>query len=704
MSMIHWKVAGMTCSNCALSVSSFLEKQGVKQVSVNAISGQVIFDALDSISLQTLKKGIHDLGYEVVDEETDSKKKKKWRPNNKQRLLFTLPFTGILMLHMLHPWIPVHFIMQGDVQFLLCLPVFLLGMWFFGKSAWNSIRHGMPNMNVLVSLGALVSFVYSCYGHFILHDSDYLFFETTASIITLVLLGNWLEERTMESTQRVVHALLSKQKVMANMIAFDDAHQEIIFSIENTQLRVGDLILIQTGEQVPMDCKILWGNAEVSEAMLTGESTLIQKTKKDQLIGGSLLESGSVKAQVTAVGEQTVLSGIIRLIQQAQQEKPPLQQLADRISARFIPIVLLLALLSFGMNYFLMEVPLTPSILRSIAVLVISCPCAMGLATPAAISVGTGRAARKGILFTQSGIWERFRDVRQIVFDKTGTLTTGTFSITEYQTSMDDSLFRSIIVSMEQHSTHPIAKSIVRSWSGTSAIRLREITEIKGEGMRAIDENGSIYRLGNSVSDSSIPEDGGKRVYLSKDGSELGWLKLQDSIRPEAPAVIQWFRENGIRTILLTGDGKGNARRVAETLGMDEWHAKQRPEEKLKKIKTLSAEQPTAMVGDGINDAPALAAASIGISLAQATQLAQQQSGVLLMQGGLSYLPEAWGIGKHTYATVRKNLFWAFSYNIVAIPIAAFGYLTPSWSALAMGFSDLMLAVISLHLFVKKVT
>ena len=673
-------------------------------VSVDPISGQVRFEATETVSFQALKKGIHDLGYEVVDEETNQLVKKKRRLTNKQRFFFTLPFTALLMLHMLHPWIPVHFIMQGNVQFLLSLPVFLLGMWFFGKSAWNSIRHGMPNMNVLVSLGALVSFLYSCFGYFILKDSSYLFFETTASIITLVLLGNWLEEHTMESTQRVVHGLLAKQKLMANMIAFDDQHQEIIFPIENTQLRVGDLILIQSGEQVPMDCKILWGEAEVSEAMLTGESTLLKKIKKDRLIGGSLLESGSVKAQVTAVGEETVLSGIIRLIQQAQQEKPPLQQLADRISARFIPLVLLLAILSFLLNYFWLDIALTPSILRSIAVLVISCPCAMGLATPAAISVGTGRAARKGILFTQSGIWEKFREVRQLVFDKTGTLTTGAFSITNYHTSIDASRFRSIVVSMEQHSTHPIAKSIIQCWAGTPTIRLSKVEEVKGEGMTAVDATGTSFRLGHLVSTNVSSPTQEKRIYLFENGNEVGWVELQDSIRPEAHAVIQWFKQKGIRTIMLTGDDENNARRVAETLGIDEWHAQQRPEQKLEKIKSLSANQPTAMVGDGINDAPALAAASIGISLAQATQLAQQQAGVLLMQGGLVHLPEAWGIGTHTYSTVRKNLFWAFSYNIVAIPIAALGYLTPTWSALAMGFSDVMLALISLHLFIKKVS
>jgi Cu+-exporting ATPase len=294
--------------------------------------------------------------------------------------------------------------------------------------------------------------------------------------------------------------------------------------------------------------------------------------------------------------------------------------------------------------------------------------------------------------------------VRQIVFDKTGTLTTGAFTITNYHTSIDASRFRSIAVSLEQHSTHPIAKSILQCWTGTPTIRLNEVEEVKGEGMKAVDATGISFRLGHVVSTNHSAPTQAKRIYLFENENEVGWIELQDSIRTEAPAVIRWFKQKGIRTILLTGDEENNARRVAESLGIDEWHANQRPEQKLEKIKELSTKQPTAMVGDGINDAPALAAASIGISLAQATQLAQQQAGVLLMQGGLTHLPEAWGIGTHTFSTVRKNLFWAFSYNLIAIPIAAFGYLTPTWSALAMGFSDVMLAVISLHLFIKKVT
>jgi Cu+-exporting ATPase len=516
--------------------------------------------------------------------------------------------------------------------------------------------------------------------------------------------GNWLEERTMESTQKVVNKLLAKQKIMANMIAFDDQHQEIIFPIENIQLRVGDLILIQTGEQVPMDCKILWGDAEVNESILTGESTLLKKIKKDRLIGGSILESGSVKAQVTATGESTVLSGIIRLIQKAQQEKPPLQQLADRISAKFVPLVLLLSLVSFLMNYFLLQIDVSDALLRSIAVLVISCPCAMGLATPAAISVGTGRAARNGILYTQSGIWEKFREIRQVVFDKTGTLTTGEFSITDFKTSIDTAAFQSIVFTMEQHTSHPIAKSILRSWSGTPTTRLSKVVEIKGQGIEATDTEGNQYRLGKSVSNTETSPESVQRVFLYKNEQEIGWIELQDTLRPESKSVIDWFKSKGIKTILLSGDRETNAKKISAQLGIDECFAEQSPAQKLEKIKALDQLNPTAMVGDGVNDAPALAAASIGISLSNATQLAQQQAGVLLMQQGLTKLPEAWGIGLHTYSTVKKNLFWAFSYNLLAIPIAAFGMLTPTLSALAMGFSDLMLAFISLHLFIKKVT
>ena len=311
-----------------------------------------------------------------------------------------------------------------------------LGMSFFGKSAIKSLRNGMPNMDVLIALGATAAFVYSLYGTLTGQAERYMFYETAAAILTLVFLGNYLEDASIHSTQRALNSLARSQKVMANMIAYDDDHHEHLFPVENTQLKVGDLILIKSGEQVPMDCKILWGDVHVNEAIVTGESAPVHKHAKDKLIGGSVIQDGTVKAQVTAVGSDTILSGIINLVKQAQGEKPPVQQLADKISAIFVPVVIGIAVVTLAVNWIIIK-DFTPALMRSIAVLVIACPCAMGLATPAAIAVGLGRGAKTGILFRNATSLELFKDIKQVVFDKTGTLTTGKFAISNWQLASD---------------------------------------------------------------------------------------------------------------------------------------------------------------------------------------------------------------------------------------------------------------------------
>ena len=287
-------------------------------------------------------------------------------------------------------------------------------------------------MNVLVAMGATASFIYSLYGTLTGQAADYMFYETTATIITLVFLGNYMEDASVASTQKALHKLAKSQKVVANMIAYDDQHQEQIFPVESDQLKTGDLILIRTGEQVPADCKILWGEADVNEAIITGESVPLHKVGKDKLIGGSVIENGTIKAYVTAAGEDTVLSGIINLVKQAQGEKPPVQLLADKISAIFVPVVIGIAFVTLIVNWIILK-DFTPSLMRSIAVLVIACPCAMGLATPAAIAVGLGRGAKNGILFRNATSLELFKNITQVVFDKTGTLTTGKFLIGNWQ-------------------------------------------------------------------------------------------------------------------------------------------------------------------------------------------------------------------------------------------------------------------------------
>jgi Cu+-exporting ATPase len=703
MEKVQWKVEGMTCANCALSINKFLEKKGAKNISVNAINGDVSFDIIESETPEVFAKGVESLGYSVKEEAGQKTvKKQPFLRNNLQRFLFCLPFTLVLMLHMI-PGVHIHWLMNPWVQLAITLPVFFVGMRHFGRSAIKSIRNGIPNMNVLITVGSASAFLYSFIGTVFNLGPDYLFYETAATIITLVFMGEYLEDASIRSTQRALKGLVKSQKVMANMIAFDDQHQEHIFPIENTELRVGDLVLIKTGEQVPADCKVLWGDVQVNEALITGESTPVGKTKKDHLIGGSIVEEGTVKAQVTAVGGDTVLSRIIDLVKQAQGEKPPVQQLADRISAIFVPTVLTIALITFVVNWMVLGA-FTPALMRSIAVLVIACPCAMGLATPAAIAVGLGRAARNGILFRNAKSLELFKDVRQAVFDKTGTVTTGHFGISGYHfEGMSEEEFRRIVTSLEKYSNHPLAKSILRQWGPASDIRWKTVEELKGEGVQATDAEGNTYFIGSYGRVAHLVQEKDHNIYLVKNDQVAGWIDLQDELRPEAQYVINYLKSHGIKTILLSGDRYYKSRQIADALGMDEVIAEQTPEQKMEKIAALSAQQPTVMIGDGINDAPALAKATIGISMSEASQLAMQSAHVVLMSSGLKKLPTALGLGRHTYMTIKQNLGWAFLYNIIAIPVAAFGFLTPTFGALVMGLSDVVLAVNSVRLFVKKV-
>jgi Cu+-exporting ATPase len=708
MEKVEWKVEGMDCTNCALTIAKYLKKEGLEDVKVNFIGGDVSFGLNSNQSKEQLAKGIENLGYHVLDLPQTSNQKPKTNlfNNHLQRFIFCLPFTLVLMLHML-PW-HIHFLMNPWIQLPICLPVYIVGMGYFGVSAVKSLARGIPNMNVLIAVGATAAFVYSLIGTLGNMGMDYVFYETTATIITLVFLGEWVEHKSVSTTQKALNQLAGNQKVMANMIAFDDEHKEQVFPVENTQLRTGDLILIKSGEQVPTDCKILWGEIHVSEALLTGESKALHKQKKDTLIGGSLVVDGTVKAQVTAVGKDTVLSNILNLVKQAQSEKPPIQQLADKISSIFVPAVIGISILTFLINYFVVDVSATSSLMRSIAVLVISCPCAMGLATPAAIAVGLGRATKKGILFRNAKSLELFKNIKTVVFDKTGTLTKGQLKIAAFECNgMSEADFKRIIFSIEKFSNHPIAKSIAEEWKMNTPIHWKKIEEIKGVGMRAEDVEGNIFELGKTNKSinhgSSLTTHEQRTAYLTKNTETIGWFDMDDEIRTEAKEVIAYLHSKNIKTVLLSGDSLDRCKKVAFELGIDQIEAEKSPEEKLIIIEKLNTEAPVAMIGDGINDAPALAKATIGISLADASQLAMQTAQVVLMNKGIQHLPLALGLGKHTFITIKENLFWAFIYNVVAIPVAAAGLLHPGVAALAMGFSDVVLAINSIRLNYKKV-
>lgn len=699
MEKVNWKVEGMTCSNCALSVNKVLQKAGMDKVAVNAITGDVAFETADANgSIDKAKKSIEGLGYTVVQEGIAVKPaKKKWLNNQFKRAMFCLPFTLILMLGHVGMSMGFHFLHNAWLQFALCLPVYIVGMDFFGRSAIKSLRSGVPNMNVLIALGATAAFVYSLIGT-ITGDASKIFFETAASIINIVFFGNWLEDKSVKKTQQAIRDLTKNEKVMANMIAYDDEHNEHVFPVENTHLKVGDLVLVKTGEQVPMDSKILSGEAEVNEAIISGESLAVFKKQGDILIGGSVVANGTIKAYVSAVGKDTVMSGIVEMMKQAQGHKPPVQQLADKISAVFVPVVITIAVLTFAVNHFMANHTFQESLMRSIAVLVISCPCAMGLATPAAIAVGLGRAAKNGILFTDSKSMELFRGIRQMVFDKTGTLTNGQFRVSAHESYyLPEEAFKQLVFSLEKFSNHPIAKSIVNAWKVTNALKWKKIEEIKGLGMRAEDKEGNVYWIGSYKIDKNIP-DASHQLYLKKNDDILGWIDIVDEVRPEAKDVIRFCKQHDIKTILLSGDNYNKCEAVANELGIDEVFAEQSPQQKLDKMDELVKIAPTVMVGDGVNDAPALAKATISISLSMASQLAIRSASVVLMNTGLTKLPMAMQLGKHTYGTVKSNLFWAFLYNIIAIPVAAVGLLTPTAGALIMGLSDVVLAGNSLWL------
>lgn len=700
MEKIELKVEGMTCSNCALTISKYLKNQGLQDVAVNVIDGDVSYKGIENGSEEKIKKGIEGLGYKVVDEKKIGGSKKTFLKTPLQKFWFCLPFTLVLMLHML-PW-HIHFLMNPWIQFALCFPVFIVGMNYFGVSAVKSLRNGVPNMNVLIAMGAAAAFIYSLITTFMGLGAEQLYYESSATIITLVFLGYWMEDASIATTQKALNSLSGEQKVMANMIAFDDEHKEQIFPVENSQLRVGDLVLIRTGEHVPTDSKILWGDCSVNESILTGESLPVEKHAKDKLIGGSIVENGTVKAQVTAVGKETILSKIVNLAKQAQSEKPPIQQLADKISAVFVPVVIIIAVLTLVINYFAFDIPFDKSLMRSIAVLVIACPCAMGLATPAAIAVGLGRAAKNGVLFKDAKSLELFKNIKQIVFDKTGTLTTGNFKISEYGfQGVDEDEFKKIVFSLEKFSNHPIAKAITNEWKTKDEIKWKKIEEQKGIGITALDTNNNNYKIGSH----KISELSGKEhnIYLLKNNELLGWIDVKDEVRKEAKQVVDYFKAKGVKTYLLSGDVKTKSESIAKELGIDEVFAEQTPQQKLEVISRLNATTPTAMIGDGINDAAALAKATIGISLSDATEIARQNSQVVLMNMGLQNLPLALGLGRHTFITIKQNLFWAFIYNIVAIPVAAVGLLTPGFAALVMGFSDVVLAINSVRLRWKKV-
>ncbi len=713
------RVEGMDCANCAQTITRSLRKSGFQDVFVDFATGEVTFEQVGPEKVDAAVDAIHDLGYKVTsrsDQRTtqdDSLESHGLETvtDLSRKFWFCFAFTLPLFLHM---FLPFHWLHSPWVQFGLATPVMLIGWMHFGRSAWKSILAGFPNMDVLITMGASSAYFYSLAGLIRFSGSaaaqEFLFFETAATIITLIFLGNLIEHRSVARTTSAIRELNRLQPERALRVVTGASGAVQLEPVLVSELRIGDKVQVNEGDRVPVDGRIVYGSGSLDESFLTGESLPVDRTINESVTGGSIVVKGNFQMIAEHVGTSTTLSKIIAMVKQAQRDKPAIQRLGDRVSAIFVPAVVAIAIITFLVSWLWLQIGVGASVLHSVAVLVISCPCAMGLATPTAVMVGIGRAARNGILIKGGSTLETLAGIRTVVFDKTGTLTTGNFRIEKInvlQGSIQE--LKEVLHALESRSSHPIGRSIVRAleqegFRSGNTLEWERIEEDKGIGINGWTRQGDLYSIGSFRMVQHFHADLGHSIYVLKNNQLLATADLSDEIKTGAHETVQTLKRKGVRVVLVSGDKADACKLVAASLGIEEVFAEQHPREKLEIIGKLSAEAPTAMVGDGINDAPALAKAGVGISLSDATQVAIQSSQVILLRSDdLRNLLDALEVSRLTYRTIRQNLFWAFLYNVVAIPIAAAGYLSPMLGALSMAFSDVIVVGNSLRLRTRKI-
>jgi P-type Cu+ transporter len=704
---IVFNVEGMTCNSCAQGITKHLLKKGLKEVRVSFDDSLVEVLSGENLSVPMLIKEIDSLGYKTSLKTDVIAKKNNF---SRQEFYFAIVavFTLPLLLHMI---LPFHLLHNGYFQLLLSIPVLIIGIKHFGKSAWGSLKNLQPNMDVLIITGSLSAFIYSLSGLLLYGNTvagqQYLFFETSAAIITFLLLGNLIEHRTLKKTSSAIHALALLQPVTANRINNALTENETTEEINAEQLKKNDLILVNTGDKIPADGLIYWGNASIDESAMTGESLPLEKSENDKVLAGTIVIKGSVKIIAEATGNATMLNNVISIVRNAIHQKPAIQRLGDKVSSWFVPVVLIISVLTFIASYTLLNVSLSDSILRSIAVLVISCPCAMGLATPTAVAVGIGRAAKEGILIKGGRILEDLGQAKIIVFDKTGTLTNSELSINEKKYFAGEDEVHYIIQQLEKHSSHPIGKALLKLSEpppGSTTVKFKSIEEEKGFGMRGTDQDNNNYFIGRPVRSAEANLFKDYQVLVSKNEKTLAVFSISETIRPGAIEMISYFHKEGFHSVLLSGDRKIQCEKIGGELGINEIISEKYPADKSSVIEQLKHKGVVVMIGDGINDSPSLSIADVGISFGSATQLAIGTSDIVMMnEKSLFPIIKAHQLAKATLTTIKQNLFWALIYNVVAIPIAAVGLLSPIISSFSMAFSDVIVISNSLRLKIKNI-
>lgn len=705
---VEISVSGMHCTDCANSIERSLRQLGASEVSINFAQGTArLVPPSGHDGLQRTLQRVRDLGYTANQLQSghdghDHAKDAGFFTVEKKALV-SIVLTVPLLLGM---FVSDTFLHDPWLQGIISLPVFLIGLSHFGPSAVGSLRGGVPNMDVLILMGILSAYVCSVLGLFLYPGShQYIFFEASSSIVTFVLLGNVIEHRAVKRATSAISDLIRIQEGKAKRIRTADNGAEAIEQIPLMEARSGDRFLVSEGDRIPADGTIDWGEGSIDESMITGESLPVDATIGSRVVGGTILVRGSVKMVAEEVGEQTTLASIVRLVRNAQYNKPGIQRIGDVVSAVFVPCVLIavvafliLAPLFFGVSW-------SNTVMRCLAMLVIACPCAMGLATPTAIMVALGRAAHSGTLVKGGDTLERLAAAKTIVFDKTGTLTTGKFNlIGAVSKGIDESILFSVVSGLERHSSHPIAASLVRALDerGISPSEFTQVSETRGIGISGIASGGDQYEIRRASPVEVEIQPGLVNLVVLRNQSIVGTLSLADELRPGTRGMLDQLRKQGLKIALLSGDTAANCSRTANELGITSVLAERSPAQKLDEIARLQKDGPVLYVGDGINDAPSLTAASVGISLQGGTDIAMQSAQVILLGGNLQSLVRIIKLSRLTVTTIKQNLFWAFVYNILMIPMAAAGLFSPLAGALAMTFSDVCVIGNSLRLKVRS--
>ena len=714
---LELSIDGMTCASCVGRVERALNKvPGVKSVSVNLANERAHLELLGQIDPQTLLAAVTKAGYsasvwEAEQPQTDRQHTRLHR--ERWALLAAITLALPLVLPMLLQPFGVHWMLPAWVQFALATPVqFIFGARFY-VAAWKAVRAGAGNMDLLVALGTSAGYGLSLYEWATAAGRmPHLYFEASAVVIALVLLGKYLESRAKRQTASAIRALEALRPERAIQIV-DGREQEVAISA----LRLNDLVLVKPGERFPVDGAVVEGQSHADEALISGESLPVPKQPGDKVTGGAINGEGRLLVRTQALGAETVLARIIRLVEDAQAAKAPIQKLVDKVSQVFVPVVLLMALATL-IGWWLYGAPMETALINAVAVLVIACPCALGLATPTAIMAGTGVAARYGILIKDAEALERAHEVSAVVFDKTGTLTSGAPRIAHLSAiDGDEAALLQMAGALQRGSEHPLAKAVLDACSerGLTVADVSDSQSLTGRGIagslkgrrlalgnrRLLDESGlSAGPLADSA--SAWETEGRTLSWLIEQSPEprvLGLFAFGDTLKPGALQAVQQLSARHISSHLLTGDNRGSAKVVAEALGISDVHAEVLPADKAATVTALKETGVVAMVGDGINDAPALAAADIGIAMGGGTDVAMHAAGITLMRGDPRLVPAALDISRKTYAKIRQNLFWAFVYNLIGIPLAAFGFLNPVLAGAAMALSSV--SVVSNALLLK---